>query len=119
MCQTNRKVLLVEDDPDTREQLSNLLQLWGYVVHAANDGIEALEVVRRHPPPCLVLLDLFLPKMSGWEVVAEFQKSQQLSAIPLIVVSGCGEDRLLPPADAHFSKPLDLRRFHSVLTSLC
>jgi len=113
-------VLLIEDDTETREQLTDILRLWGYVVETAGDGEEALELVRRHPLPHVLLVDLLLPRMSGWEFIAEINKSDRLSRIPLVVVSGhIKEARLLPPADAHLGKPLDLARLHRLLDRLC
>jgi len=113
------KVLLVEDDGDTREQLTDILRLWGYVVETATDGEEALERVRQHPLPHVLLVDLLMPRMSGWELIAEINKSERLSSIPLVVLSGCVEETsFLPPADAHLPKPLDLARLHQLLDQL-
>lgn len=113
-------VLLVEDDSATREQLSEILRQWGYIVETAADGEEALELVMRDPVPHVLLVDLLMPRMSGWELIAEINKSERLSRIPLVVVSGYGTDtRLLPPADAHLAKPLDLGRLQRLLDRLC
>ncbi|HEX6995634.1 MAG TPA: response regulator [Gammaproteobacteria bacterium] len=114
------RVLLVEDDCATREQLSEVLRLWGYTVDTAADGEEALNLVQRNPPPHVLLVDLLMPRLSGWELIAEIKKNERLSRIPLVVVSGCSQDeRLLPPADAHLGKPLDLGRLHELLGRLC
>lgn len=116
-----RKVLLVEDDDDVRKQLAEILRTWGYDVETASDGVEALGIARKAPLPSAILLDLFLPRLSGWEVVTELQKSALLSEIPLLVVSGYVNDRTakLPPADAHFNKPVDLKRLRGALHRLC
>lgn len=116
-----RRVLLVEDDDDAREPLVEILQAWGFDVEIASDGVKALEIARKVPLPSAILLDLFLPVMSGWEVVAELQKSALLSKIPLVVVSACVNHRArtLPPADAHLAKPLDLGRLQRTLNRLC
>lgn len=114
------KVLLIEDDSETREQLTHILRLWGYSVETAADGEEALERVRRDPLPQVLLVDLLLPRMSGWEFIAEINKSDRLSRIPLVVVSGLiKETKLLPPADAHLGKPLDLPLLQKLLDRLC
>jgi two-component system response regulator (stage 0 sporulation protein F) len=121
MNQRNRKVLLVEDNSETRELLTNLLRSWGYTVEAVSDGLEALDAARKHPPPCAVLLDLLLPVMSGWEVAAELRKRENLSRVPVVVVSGCvGEkDSMLPPAHAHLAKPIDVGSLRRILGEIC
>jgi CheY-like chemotaxis protein len=81
-------VLVVEDDDDMRQILSQLIEYHGWPVHAASDGIEALEAVHKHRPS-LILLDLAMPRMDGFE----FRKAQRqlpdkrLATIPVVVVS--------------------------------
>lgn len=121
MRSRRHKILVVEDDPAMREILATVLRSWGYAVEAVSDGTEALERARRHPLPSAVLLDLVLPTMSGWEVAAEFKKSDALSRIPLVVTSVLvnANARFLPAADAYFGKPLNLAELQRVLNKLC
>lgn len=114
-------IVVVEDDPAMSEEVSSALSGWGYVVDVTSDGPEALERIRRHPPPRAVLLDLVLPSMSGWEVVAELKKSERLANIPVVVISAFVSTgtNALPAADAYFGKPLDLMALERVLRSLC
>jgi CheY-like chemotaxis protein len=85
-----RLVLVVDDDPDIRETLGMVLGSRGYTVTLAADGAEALERLRAmSPPPCLVLLDLMMPRMNGFEVW-QAMKSSELSRIPVVALTGAG-----------------------------
>jgi len=121
MSPFRRKVLVVEDDPAMREILASALHSWGYTVEVVSDGTEALKRVRRHPPPNVILLDLLLPTMSGWEVATELSKSDRLSRIPLVIVSAyvTAKASTLPSAAAYLGKPLDLLRLRQVLEEAC
>ena len=83
-------MLVVDDDPDIRETLGLLLARHGYEVATAADGAEALQQLRRmSPPPCLVLLDLMMPRMNGFEVW-ETMVSSELAPIPVLALTGAG-----------------------------
>ncbi len=96
-------VLVVDDDAEIRETLSALLQHEGYTVLRAENGVQALEHLRRTHPDCM-LLDLMMPVMSGWEVLEEIQDSEDLKLIPVVVVSAM----CAPGAKACLPKPVDL-----------
>jgi DNA-binding response OmpR family regulator len=94
----NGNVLVVEDDPDTREMLTALLTTEGFYAVGAEDGLEALHLLRtfRHrapQTPCLVLLDLSMPRLSG----NEFRRAQLndpiVAGVPVAVVSGAIDAR--------------------------
>ncbi|HWB73601.1 MAG TPA: response regulator [Nannocystaceae bacterium] len=82
------KVLVVDDDEDLRELVCASLEAEGYVVHAAGDGHAALDRLRGSELPDLVLLDLEMPVMSGWEVVRYMQSVHRYDGVPVIVMSG-------------------------------
>ncbi len=88
-------VLVVDDDADIRESLSDVLTDEGYQVVTAVDGRDAL-VKLRGPgvAPCVILLDLMMPVMSGVEFYAEKQSDPKLSSIPVVIVSADGNVRL-------------------------
>jgi two-component system response regulator CpxR len=96
-------VLVVDDDAEIRETLSALLEHEGYTVLSAENGVQALDFLRRDHPNCM-LLDLMMPVMSGWEVLEEIQESATLSSIPVVVVSAM----CAPGARACLQKPVDL-----------
>src|SRR5437868_10288205 len=84
-------VLVVEDDPATRDALVVLLRHEGYPAECVNDGQEALARLRGGRPPSLVLLDLMLPVMDGFEFRVQQLQDPTLARIPVIVVSGGGD----------------------------
>src|SRR5436190_19142440 len=84
-------VLIIEDDPDTRDALGELLSGEGYEVATAADGQEGLRRLGAPPRPCLVLLDLMLPAMDGFEFRVRQLEDPELAAIPVIVLLGGGD----------------------------
>jgi CheY-like chemotaxis protein len=85
------RVLLVENDPDIRDVLSGLLHRNGYEVATAADGRQALEYLRHNEPPRLVLLDLVMPEVDGWEFLRERQRRPELHDLPVVVFSAVAE----------------------------
>src|SRR6185437_4623400 len=81
------RVLVLEDDPSVRGLLQTLLAAEGYDVTTASDGLAGL-VAASARPPALVLLDLVMPDLGGLRVLEELKKDPQLSAVPVIVVTG-------------------------------
>lgn len=83
---TGKSVLIVEDDDDVRGALATFLEAEGYNVLEASDGAAALQELRARSV-CLVLLDLWMPGMDGWEFRAEQVKDAALAAVPVIVIT--------------------------------
>jgi CheY-like chemotaxis protein len=82
----DRPVLVVEDDPDTRNLLCKKLELEGWSVTSAEDGQAALRCVAERRP-ALILLDLMMPRMNGFEFIAELRKVGSWRSIPIVVVT--------------------------------
>jgi CheY-like chemotaxis protein len=82
-----KPVLLVDDDPGLRETTRYLLEEEGYRVRTAGDGEEAIQILASPPRPGLVLLDLVMPVMDGWQFLAEAQSRGLLAEVPVVVVS--------------------------------
>ena len=104
------RILVVDDDLDLRECVVDLLRAEGYVVAQASNGQEALHHLRSGgPPPRLVLLDLSMPVMDGWQCHRELQADPALAVFPVVVVSGRrdGEPAVPVPADRFLRKPFD------------
>lgn len=80
-------VLVVEDEADLREMMREALELNGYDVLAAEDGAQALAALDQAEHVCLVLLDLLMPGMNGWEFFARLKQHPSLSKTPVIVHS--------------------------------
>jgi len=81
-------VLVVDDNEAIRDCLSQLLEDLGCKAAAARDGVEALALVREaRSPPALVLLDLMMPRMNGWQVLEERAKDERLEKVPVVVMT--------------------------------
>src|SRR4051794_37746057 len=87
----NKLVLLVEDNDATREAVSLILESDGYQVMTAANGRKALDRLRGGARPDLILLDLMMPVMDGWQFRAEQRRDQVLADIPVIVCSAAGD----------------------------
>ena len=107
------EILVVDDDAGSRNALANLLRDEGYGVVAMTGGSEAIDYLRRSSRlPKLIVLDLMMPDMDGWDFRHAQKRDPKLSAIPVIAVSAAGK---LPDADAQFRKPLDFDKFLPVV----
>src|SRR3954447_20692279 len=83
-------ILLVEDDPDIREEAAEALREEGYRVITAANGEEALERAAEAGPLCLILLDLMMPVMDGWDCRKRLLKDPRLASVPVVIFSGAG-----------------------------
>ena len=106
-------ILVVEDDEDILQLLRYNLEASGYEVATAMDGLDALEKARKQPPK-LVLLDLMLPGMDGFDVCKELKKTPETSNVPIIMLTARGEevDRIVGlelGADDYVVKPFSPR----------
>ncbi len=85
-----KKILLIEDEEILLNLLDKKLQEAGYDVTVARDGQEGLETMKSSRPD-LILLDIVMPKMGGFEVMEEMNKDEQLKKIPVVIVSNSGQ----------------------------
>lgn len=120
---TRPLVLVVDDDPRSRELLQLLLGADGYRVAAVADGPAALEALRVGPPR-VVLMDLVMPGMDGLELCRRLRSSATRGRLGLVVLSGMDDDEtrtlaLEAGADAVMTKPVDRRRLRDCLAGLC
>ena len=121
-------IVVVDDDDDIRDAVREVLQQEGYSTEGARNGEEALRLLRgSEDRPCLILLDLMMPVMDGWEFLTQIDDEPTLHRIPVAIMSahpsirrafdkGRGKDvstRLLLP------KPLNLLRLLSVVHNVC
>jgi CheY-like chemotaxis protein len=114
-----RRILLVEDDADTREALKTLLELSGHQVEVAADGGEAVEHALATRPE-VALVDIGLPEMSGNEVARRIRAILSAEDILLVALTGYGGEADVDLAraagfDAHFTKPLELAQLDRLL----
>ena len=101
------RILVVDDDEAIRELLQVLLQHADHEVECACGGGEALARLSRDPRPELILLDLMMPEISGWQVLEALETSQELSAIPVVVLTAYDARADLPAGRPSLHKPLD------------
>lgn len=117
----SKKVLIIDDDPAIRKSLGRLLRIEGYDTAEAADGREGLDAAR-DARPCVILLDLMMPRMNGWEFAREQKQDADVARIPVVVISAHGTERQLAatvPADAYFEKPLDFDRLLQTIEKFC
>ncbi|HWQ34623.1 MAG TPA: response regulator [Blastocatellia bacterium] len=118
----DEEILVVEDDFDSREMLSFILQSEGYSVVGAANGQEALQHLRRGPAPCLILLDLMMPVMNGWEFRDAQAQDPSLSPIPVVVISAdvnVKDAATSIGASGWLNKPVDFDRLLDLVRRHC
>jgi CheY-like chemotaxis protein len=116
------KILLVEDNEMNRDMLSRRLMRRGYEVVVAEDGAAGVEIVRSEAPD-LVLMDMSLPVMDGWEATRQIKADERTRSIPVIALTahamaGDEERALAAGCDAYETKPVELNRLLTKMESL-
>ena len=116
------KILLVEDNEMNRDMLSRRLEKRGYVLVMAVDGPQALEMARSKTPD-LILMDLSLPEMDGWEVARRLRADDSTRRIPIIALTahamaGDRERAIEAGCNDYDTKPVDLPRLHQKIRAL-
>lgn len=114
-----KTILIVEDDESIRETLQAVLELEGHDVLTAENGQEGLNLLATHPKPCLILLDLMMPVMNGWEFAATIEKDAKLASIPVIIVSAYNDKATNIKSIASLKKPIDLRSLNETIKKWC
>jgi len=113
-------ILIVEDDADLRDMMAQLLLLEGYATATAANGREALEYLRQTGTPKLILLDLMMPVMDGWEFRREQQRDPAIADVPVVVLSALDRSRATDViANDFLKKPLDFDRLLELVRSYC
>lgn len=104
-----KTVLIVDDDADIRAVLSEFLQDEGYATATADNGREALAYLQRHPRTSIILLDLMMPVMNGYQFIRQQKSDASVAAIPVVVMTANGAfDSTLIGATKVLAKPMDL-----------
>lgn len=114
-----KRILIVEDNPDNRILISDVLSSLKYDVIIAEDGEEGIDKARAELPD-LILMDLSLPRMDGWAAAREIKATEALAHIPVIALTahamvGDREKALQAGCDDYISKPIDMRELSSKL----
>jgi chemosensory pili system protein ChpA (sensor histidine kinase/response regulator) len=115
-------VLIVEDDDVAREAMKALLENDGYRVATAGDGQEAFERLRSGLNPQVIVLDIEMPRMDGFQLRRVLRQEPRLALIPVVVYSGDADLSAVADgcdADAYLHKPFDIDRLRVLLARLC
>lgn len=115
-------VLVVEDEFDSQQMVSTVLKHHGVDVQIVNNGIECLETLA-HYTPTIVIMDLAMPKMDGWETLVAMRSNMATAHIPVIAITAFHSDEVAKGAeaagfDAYFRKPISPARFVGELETL-
>lgn len=116
------RILVVDDNPSIRESIATLLQGEGYHVLGVENGREALRVLREGYDPSLVLLDMMMPVMDGWDFRVAQRDDPNLAQIPVVVLSAVVNPALEAKklaAVAGFRKPLDVYALLDFVSQCC
>jgi CheY-like chemotaxis protein len=110
-------VLIVDDDEGIRETVQLALQMENHTTALAADGGEALDWLGRHGPPCLILLDLMMPFMDGWQVIERLRHDDRLAQVPVVIITAFNRDLGSAAALPILRKPIELGDLLSITNS--
>ncbi len=115
------KIVIIEDDLDIREAVRDVLELEGYHVRAYANGREAMDGLQSGDQPCLILLDLMMPVMNGWEFLeARKDLGHTITAIPVFIVSAIGDQAASNPnVRGYVKKPVDIEILLRIVKKHC
>lgn len=114
-----KKILVIDDDIHIREALKTYLEFEGFEVRMAANGRDALDLLKKTEKPCLILLDLMMPIMSGWEFAKEIEKEHELKKIPIVIVSAFTDRADNIKARGLLTKPLDMDKLMGWANECC
>lgn len=117
-----RGILIIDDDVDILLSVIQILRDEGYSAAGAENGLDGMRLLRAEPKPGLVLLDLMMPVMNGWQFCAEKEQDPVLAEIPVVVISGDGGiDRKAASVGAagYLKKPIELDVLLETVAQYC
>ncbi len=115
-------IMVVEDDAGIREALIDTLVEEGYRVTAAANGVDAFRQLQYEARPCLILLDLMMPVMTGWEFVVRLRQQPDLASIPVVILSAVAEFQRERPGFAEMMllpKPVSVDELLGMVERTC
>ncbi len=117
-------VLIVEDNDVLLETFKYVVESEGYHVLTAKNGKEALAVLEVTPHPCLILLDMFMPVMDGWEFLNQIKlkEGDLIVSLPIVICSAAGEQKLAETAkevSGYLKKPVDMDVLINTVKKFC
>jgi CheY-like chemotaxis protein len=112
-------VLIVEDNEDSRELIADLLTSQGYEVWLAENGKHALDVLHERGAPSLVLLDLTMPVMDGWQLHAAMKADERFAKVPVVIVSAVDNPTVPRGAQGMLPKPIEIDLLYAFVRHYC
>ena len=113
-------ILIVEDDNAVSSMMADVLELHGYTVHTAADGEEGILKLRQMwPEPCVIVLDLMMPKTNGWQFLDAQRNDPKLAEIPVVVCSAYAESAKSVHPDSFVAKPVQYHDLIGAIRSHC
>ena len=115
-------ILIVEDDLDVAQVVAEVLEAAGYCTAIAANGCEALDHLRKNSHPDLILLDMMMPVMNGWQFREEQRKLPAFDSIPVVIVTADGDARgkaAAIRAAGHVAKPVTIDRLLDAVERVC
>jgi CheY-like chemotaxis protein len=110
-------ILVVEDNDDVRDMMAITLELEGHRVLTAANGRQALALLESGVDPALILMDLMMPVMNGWELRSALQRDPRFKDIPVVVISATGGE--IGTHAAFLPKPIDVDTLLNVVCDYC
>jgi CheY-like chemotaxis protein len=110
-------VLVVEDDDDIRDAVVMALEGEGFHVFSAENGARALEVLATIPQPSLILADLMMPVMDGWQLIRALRQNDRFATLAVVVVSALSEQS--PEGVMRVKKPIELDDLIKIVSQQC
>lgn len=112
-------ILLIEDESDIRTILKDALEWEGYRVYTASNGKEGMEILRGMPAPSLILLDLMMPVMNGWEFANALQTDRASRNVPIVALSAFSDPEKEIRVEGFIKKPVDLDLLLALVREHC
>ena len=114
-----KQILIVEDNQPIRDTLRMMLEMEGYAVTTASNGREALDKLKEIERPCLILLDLMMPAMNGWEFLEAQRADIHIATIPVLVTSAGIEKDSISSIAGFLKKPLEMDTLLAFVKRFC
>lgn len=117
----SQTILIIDDDEYIREMLTMAFQMEGYSSHGVANGKEAIDWLRTQPVPCLILLDLMMPVMNGWEFLEAIENDPEFSkkAFSIVMVTAFSVDGDHPSLKGILNKPIELDKLLNTVSRYC
>jgi CheY-like chemotaxis protein len=117
-----KKILIVEDDPEIRDALTEILEFEGYQVAIAKNGKEGIDYLRTFPSPSLILLDFMMPIMNGQQFLEAKKEDPGISQIPVVILSADNaveQKAKISERGQFLKKPVELDHLLDIVNSYC